>query len=179
MRAARRPSGIGPGRPVRAVRQRRSLESHVLDRAGGLARRRSDPRSARTRGHRRDALPHPHRRLPVADRCGEGRQSAAGGLALHHRLPARRCSDAALLPDRGREDRRGGRCSDRSVESLPSKSTFRELRCGALRQCPRPDRQHADGRHQPTQPESHASGCWPSSKGRTPAARSRTGRPST
>ena len=80
-------------------------------------------------------------------------------LALRHRLAQAGGSGAALLPHRRGSDRRGARRGRGAVDSLPMRSASgrsdpRGARShGRLHLGARHDRQHADDRRQPAQPQ--------------------------
>ncbi len=117
--------------------------------------------------------------VPVADRHRQGRQPAARGLALPHRLAARHRSRAAVLPARRPHGRRGSRGAGRAgrIPSVPLRFQTRSECGGRLLLGPRHDRQHADDRRQPAQPEPATSASSPRWRARTRAGRSRTASP--
>ena len=98
----------------------------------------------------------------------------------------REAAGAALVPHRRRRDRRGGRRAGRSVVFTTEPLDFhdppiseRSETHGRLRLRPRPHRRHADGRREPASAPTPTCASWPSSRGRTRRARSRTASPGT
>ena len=138
------------GPPPSTLSERRRVQPGVHDRPEGPPPRRPRCRGPGARGQRRDAQPHPHRRLPLAHR----RRAGAGTvLALRHRslrqdAPAPEATGSSTAssarrssPSTARADRVESRRASRLSPSWPSRISAR------------PHRRHADRRHLAAQPD--------------------------